>query len=189
MIFTKHPTFLWKESEGATGYLVTLKKKSTSWNIMAGYPASVTPASCVEQQCSKDPGILSAGDYSLTVQSVNSVNGLQSRPITVLFSIIPPIAPVLLAPMLDDTGIGNPPRFVWYAVDGGTQYQVTIIGPKVTTTVDLHAGDVCDSDSDPMVCEYTPVSVLASGLYRWKIRPLGEAGYGLWSKEGKFIIP
>lgn len=90
----------------------------------------------------------------------------------------PPVAPELLAPPNQSTGVQRDPTLVWHSSAGAVSYQFQL------STDSLFAGLVTDSTiTDTMFAS----SGLASGVtYHWRVRATGSGGTGAWSQPWVF---
>ncbi len=181
---THRPIFQWNAVENATFYRLAVYSYATYTYVVV---ENVYPT-CAAGVCSYTPSTwdLVNGSYGFKMRSRNS-SGYTDYGTMMKFSVSSnlPVAPTLIAP--SGTVVTNPPAFQWNEVSGATRYRLLVYSVAsgsyvIDTNVDPAA---CSSG----VCTYTPVSALASGLYKYKMSTTNPYGISGYSAFKSFTVP
>lgn len=162
------PTYTWTKIAGATQYQYLLYKGTTFY-----YAKTISTSSCGTTTCIDTPTtILPLAGYSWKIRAL--VAGAWN-PFSVLtaFTIKTPsiVIPTPLAPV--GTIFNTTPTFSWTRITGATSYQYFLY--KGTTF--YYSKIVPQGACGATTCSNTPISILPSSIYSWKIR--AQVG-GVW---------
>ncbi len=82
------------------------------------------------------------------------------------------------------------PTYIWKAVTGSTDYYLWVVDISTGSPLSPQwytAAEAGCANGEP-TCSLTPTTLLADGLYRWRILNRNTAGNGLWSPVMLFSI-
>lgn len=178
-ITDRTPKYAWKKVAGATQYQYQLLRGST-----AVYTQTVGSSVCVSSVCSSTPtALLSYSSYTWRVRAY--VNGVWKAYSTkMVFSIPNPNIPKPQAP--GGTLATTTPTYTWTKVVGATQYRYQLVnGGRIVYTRTV-SSDVCDGTG---ICSNTPLDVLSTGSYSWRVRALKSGAWRPYSGYLGFAVP
>jgi len=182
--YIEHPTFKWNAISNATSYKLKVTNTATS-NVEIN-DQTVYSSSCIGAVCSVTPTTNLTGlNYQFEVKAVNNYGSSDySDPMVFAMAAhqAPKTAPTLVGPTGETTD--ETPTFQWNAVDGATNYQLTVTNTDGTTTyLDKNVlSSVCSSG----VCSYTTSAPLLGIYYQFKVQARNTYGNGDYSEPMAF---
>ncbi|MGV8026765.1 MAG: C1 family peptidase [Anaerolineaceae bacterium] len=165
------PTYTWSRVNGATRYQYQLYKGGS-----LVYAKTVSGDGCGTTTCTSTPSdVLSVGDYQWRVCAyIDGVwrSASAFKNFTLSLPIPDPISP-------SGTITDTTPTYTWSIVSGATRYQYQLY--KSTTLV--YAKTVTSSGCSTTTCSSTPVDVLSTGDYQWRVCAYVD---GVWRSASAF---
>ena len=169
--------FTWNKINGATNYNISIDEGKTFLNpeLTQKTPDnSYTPT--------KE---LSLGTYYWRVRAKDADDGWGDwTPVwsfTLIQTLIPPPAPVLITPKDESDTKNKTPLFSWNPVNDAAKYELIVDDDADFNSPIIH-------DSTIPKTEYTPASSMPLGTYYWRVRALNNVQQSDWSSTTSFTV-
>lgn len=170
LVPTDRPVFAWSALKGAVKYDLWVNNNTTgeSQVIRDGH---ITGTSF------ESPKSLPLGKYSVWVRGIDARGGAAKWSLVGAFTVAtrtPRIGPV--SPTFDTT-----PEFRWQAVNGATEYEISVMDRRNNATVISQTGITSTS--------WTPTTPMGDSNYRWWVRASRGTGLrGVWGEGVDFNV-
>ncbi len=171
------PTLDWTDDITAISYEVQLTTDSTFNNISV-FDSSVT----LSQLAVRSGLLVNLVKYFWRVRTTNSLGtGPWCSPWNFLTGLVPPAAPVLIAPPNGDTDVSTILTFDWNDVFYAQSYRIQISQDSTFTMTLINAGPLT-------ISQYTNTGnpLDNNTLYYWRVNAANTAGTGNWSPTWHF---
>jgi hypothetical protein len=178
LIADTHPPYSWNASNYATAYRIGVYSVSSASYVIL---TDVSSSACSAGVCTYHPAtVLAAGDHRFKVLAKNS-SGASAYSAWMDFSVVTaaPAVPTLISP--SGTIADTHPPYIWNAPDDANAYRIGVYSFSSASYVILL--DVPGSACVAGVCVYHPDTVLAAGVYKFKVlakNPAGASDYSAW---------
>ncbi len=170
-------TFTWNKINGATGYHIAIDEGKT---FLSPELTQKTPDNSYTP--TKE---FSLGTYYWRVRA-RDADGVWGdwTPVwsfTLIQTLIPPPAPVLIAPKDESDTKNKTPLFSWNTVNDAVNYELIVDDDADFNSPIIH-------DSTIPKAEYTPASSMPLGTYYWRVRALNSKQISDWSSTKTFTV-